>query len=96
MSDQFSITPVNLEGLPARFIAVYTLWKEGVDLRAMFPKASFYRYRSDLLKQGIYIAIRQPSMPNNVIPLIRILRPEAISQVPDWAMGSTLYYEIFN
>lgn len=94
MSDQFSITPVNLEGLPARLIAVYTLWKEGVDLRAMFPKASFYRYRSDLLKQGIDIAIRQPSKPDNVIPLVRVLRPEAISQVPEWAIGTNLYFEI--
>lgn len=92
MSDQFSITPVNLEGLPARLIAVYTLWKEGVDLRAMFPKASFYRYRSDLLKQGIDIAIRQPSKPDNVIPLIHVLRPEAITQVPDWAFDTPLYF----
>jgi len=93
MSDQFSITPVDLEGLPARLIAVYTLWKEGIDLRAMFPKASFYRYRSDLLKQGIDIAIRQPSKPDNVIPLVHVLRPEAITQVPDWAFGTSLYFE---
>ena len=92
MSDQFSITPVNLEGLPARLIAVYTLWKEGVDLRAMFPKASFYRYRSDLLKQGIDIAIRQTSKPVNVILLVRVLRPEAITQVPNWAIGTSLYF----
>lgn len=92
MSDQFSITPVNLDGLPARLIAVYTLWKEGVDLRAMYPKASFYRYRSDLLKQGIDIAIRQPSKPDNVIPLIRVLRPEAVAQIPEWAIDTTLYF----
>ena len=93
MSDQFSITPVNLEGLPARLIAVYTLWKDGVDLRAIFPKASFYRYRSELLKQGIDIAIRQPSKPDNVIPLVQVLRPEAICQIPEWAIGSKLYFD---
>ena len=93
MSEQFSITPVDLEGLPARLIAVYTLWKDGVDLRAMYPKASFYRYRSEFLKKGIDIAIRQPSKPENVIPLIRVLRPEAISQIPDWAIGTSLYFE---
>ena len=92
MSDQFSITPVSLEGLPSRLIAVYTLWKEGIDIRAMFPKASFYRYRSDLLKQGIDIAIRQPSKPDNVIPLVRVLRPEAIVQVPRWAINSPIYF----
>ncbi|HOY69698.1 MAG TPA: phage/plasmid replication protein, II/X family [Methylotenera sp.] len=92
MSEQFSITPVNLEGLPARLVAVYKLWKDGEDLRAMYPKASFYRYRSELLKQGIDIAIRQPSKPDNIIPLVRVLRPEAIAQVPDWAIGTSLYY----
>ena len=35
MSEQFSITQVNLEGLPARLVAVYKLWKDGEDLRAM-------------------------------------------------------------
>lgn len=93
MSEQFSITPISLEGLPARLIAVYTLWKDGVDLRAMYPKASFYRYRAELLKQGIDIAIRQPSKPDNVIPLIRVLRPEAITQVPDWATNTPLYFQ---
>ena len=93
MSEQFSITPINLEGLPARLIAVYTLWKDGVDLRAMYPKASFYRYRSEFLKKGIDIAIRQPSKPDNIIPLVRVLRPEAISQIPEWAIGTSLYFD---
>lgn len=93
MSEQFNITPVALEGLPARLIAVYKLWKEGEDLRALYPKASFYRYRAEFLKQGIDIAIRQPSKPDNVISLVRVLRPEAISQVPDWAIGTSLYFD---
>jgi len=93
MSEQFNITSVDLDGLPARLIAVYTLWKEGVDLRAMYPKASFYRYRAEFLKKGIDIAIRQPSKPENVIPLVRVLRPEAIVQVPEWAIGTPLYFD---
>lgn len=93
MSEQFSITPVDLEGLPARLVAVYKLWKEGEDLRGMYPKATFYRYRGEFLNLGIDIAIRQPSKPQNVIPLIRVLRPEAIAQVPDWAIGTSLYFE---
>jgi II/X family phage/plasmid replication protein len=93
MSEQFNITPVDLDGLPARLVAVYRLWKEGEDLRALYPRASFYRYRSDLLKLGIDIAIRQPSKPKNIIPLVRVLRPEAIAQVPDWAVGTALYFD---
>jgi II/X family phage/plasmid replication protein len=93
MSEQFSITPVDLDGLPARLVAAYELWKQGVDLRAMYPRATFYRYRADFLKLGIDIAIRQPSKPDNVIPLVRVLKPEAIAQVPDWAIGTSLYFE---
>lgn len=93
MAEQFSLTPAILDDLPARLIAVYKLWKDGEDLRGMYPKATFYRYRSELLKHGIDIAIRQPSKPDNVIPLIRVLRPEAIAQVPDWAIGTSLYFD---
>ena len=93
MSEQFNINPVTLEGLPARLIAVYKLWQDGVDLRAMYPRATFYRYRGEFLKQGIDIAIRQPSKPDNVIPLVRVLRPEAIAQVPEWAIDTSLYYD---
>lgn len=93
MSEQFNITPADLDELPARLVAVYKLWKEGEDLRAMYPKATFYRYRGELLKQGIDIAIRQPSKPENVIPLVRVLRPEAIAQIPDWAIGTPLYFD---
>lgn len=92
MSEQFNISPENFDELPARLIAVYKLWKEGEDLRALYPKASFYRYRNEFLKLGIDIAIRQPSKPENVIPLIRVLRPEAISQIPDWAIGASILY----
>ncbi len=93
MSEQFSITPINLEGLPARLIAVYKLWQDGIDLRAMYPKASFYRYRAELLKLGIDIAIRQPSKLTNVIPLVRVLRPEAVTLIPEWAIDTSLYFD---
>jgi len=93
MAEQFSLTPAIFDDLPARLIAVYKLWKDGEDLRGMYPKATFYRYRSEFLKHGIDIAIRQPSTPDNVIPLIRVLRPEAIEQVPDWAIGTSLYFD---
>jgi II/X family phage/plasmid replication protein len=93
MSEQFSLTPVILDDLPGRLVAVYKLWRDGEDLRGMYPKATFYRYRAELLKHGIDIAIRQPAKPDNVIPLVRVLRPEAIAQVPEWAIGTPLYIE---
>ena len=93
MAEQFSLTPAILDDLPARLIAVYKLWKDGEDLRGMYPKATFYRYRREFLNHGIDIAIRQPSTPDNVIPLIRVLRPESIAQVPDWAIGTSLHFD---
>jgi II/X family phage/plasmid replication protein len=93
MADQFSLTPEIVDGLPARLVAVYKLWKDGEDLRGMYPRATFYRYRKELLKHGIEIAVRQPAVSQNVIPLVRALRPEAIAQVPDWAIDTPLYID---
>ena len=92
MADQFSLTPDIVGELPGRLIAVYKLWKDGEDLRGIFPRATFYRYRKELLKHGIDIAVRQPHDNDNVIPLVRALRPEAIAQVPDWAIDTPLYF----
>ena len=47
------------------------------------PQSKFLSLRSELLKKGIDIAIRQPFKPNNIIPLVRVLRPEVISQIPN-------------
>lgn len=94
MAEQFSLTPAILDDLPGRLVAVYKLWKDGEDLRGMYSKATFYRYRAELQKHGIDIAVRQPSKPDNVIPLVRALRPEAIAQIPDWAIGTSLYIEL--
>ncbi|MGZ8271906.1 MAG: phage/plasmid replication domain-containing protein [Methylophilus sp.] len=76
MSEQFRITPADLGCLPARLIAAYELWKQGANLRATYPRANFYHYRSDFLKLCIDVAVRQPSKPDNVMHLIRALRPK--------------------
>lgn len=93
MNDSHTLPPEKLEGLPPRLVAVYHLWKEGHDLRAMYPARTFYRYRSQLLSLGIDIAIRQPHEDRtNVVPLVRVL--EAVpAGVPDWARGTPLYFE---
>lgn len=93
MADKFSLTPEILDGLPPRLILLYEAWKNGKDLRQLFAARTFYRYRKELLKRGIDINIRQPSTPDNVVPLVRALRPEAIAEVPDWAKGTGLYFD---
>lgn len=97
MSENHTITPAALDGLPSRLVAVYHLWKEGHDLRAMYPRMTFYRYRKALQETaGIDIAVRQGNRqePNpNVIEFRRVLRPERCNQVPAWAIGTPLYFE---
>lgn len=97
MSENYTIAPTLLENLPPRLVAVYHLWLEGHDLRAMFPKMTFYRYRKQLQEAAkIDIAIKQGSRQEpapNVIDFRRVLVPEIVEQVPPWAKGTSLYFE---
>lgn len=90
MSDQLTLPTTALENLPPRLVAVYHLWQEGHDIRAMFPKPTFYRYRKGLLPLGVDLAVRQPHEDrSNVVPLIRVL--EAVPmEPPAWAYGTSL------
>lgn len=97
MSEHHTIPPAALDGLPSRLVAVYHLWKEGHDLRAMYPRMTFYRYRKALQETaGIDIAVRQGNRPEpnpNVIEFRRVLRPERCDQIPAWAIGTPLYFQ---
>jgi II/X family phage/plasmid replication protein len=93
MSNQFTLTETEVQDLPGRLVAVYKLWKNGEDLRAMYPKNTFYRYRRQLLEHDIDIAVIQPKVSDNVVQLIRALRPQAVAFVPDWAKGTELYFD---
>ncbi len=72
----------------------YLAWVAGNDLRAMLPNGSFYRLRGKLLPHGIDVSIAQPKdgPASNVVPLVRVLEAKPVS-VPDWAMGTPLYFE---
>jgi II/X family phage/plasmid replication protein len=93
MSEQVSLSNTTLDGLPPRLQLTYNSWKNGEDLRAILPKKTFYRYRSQLMLLGIDIAIRQPHEDrSNVVPLRRVL--EAIpAPIPEWAYGTPLLWE---
>jgi len=93
MTDNFKLAPEILEDLPGRLRGVYALWEEGSDVRQHFSRPTYYRYRNELLKHGIDIAVRQDKKPeSNVVPLVRIL--EAIpASIPEWALGSPLYFQ---
>jgi II/X family phage/plasmid replication protein len=84
-----------LDGLPGRLQLAYNNWREGHDLRAILPVRTFYRYRTELLKHGIDIAVRQertgPDM-SNVVPLRTVLHAYPVG-VPQWAVGTPVYFE---
>ena len=72
--------------------AAFAAWEGGHDLRSMFSRSAFYKFRAELLPHGVDIAIQQPREASNVVPLVRIL--EAVpAGVPDWAQGTPLYFE---
>lgn len=91
-ADAMTVTPAVLDDLPGSLRGAYALWKQGADLRQVYSRPTFYRYRSKLLEAGIDISIQQKGEPANVVPLVRVL--EAVpAGVPDWAVGTTLYFE---
>lgn len=96
MSEQHTLTAANLDGLPPRLIGIYHNWKDGHDLKKILPKATFYRYRNEMLKHGIDIAIKQGNRSEpapNVIEFRRVLTPVWAEQIPAWAVGTALIFE---
>lgn len=84
-----------LDGLPPRLVAVYQLWRDGHDLRGMYPPRTFYRYRLELLKHGIDVAVKQERIGpdlTNVVPLRTVLHAYPMA-TPEWAVGTPLYFE---
>lgn len=71
----------------------YLAWVSGADLRGLLSNGGFYNLRRKLLPHGVDVAAVQPSAEqSNVVPLVRVL--EAVpATVPDWAMGTPLYFE---
>lgn len=92
MNEKIRLSDSELEVLPARLLGPYELWRQGMDLRNIYPKTTFYRYRSELEKYGIDLSAPRPKQAE-VIPLIKFLSAEQVAEVPGWAKGTELYYE---
>lgn len=82
-----------LEKIPARLRLVYDAWKAGKDLRRTLSRATFYRYRRQLLEHGIDIAaLQEPKQASNVVPLKVVIHAHPVG-VPSWAVGTPLYFQ---
>lgn len=91
-----SVVIKDIEKLPPRLRACALAWSEGHDLRELYPRRTWYRYRSEIMEViGLDISLPPPkSRPeaSNVIPLFTILEAKPMS-IPDWAHGTPLYFE---
>lgn len=90
--EMIELTEHALQELPPRLRLVHSSWKRGDDLRVTLPRATFYRYRKEMLAHGIDIGVRQSAQMSNVVPLVQIIRCTPVD-VPSWAYGTPLYFE---
>jgi len=60
------------------------LCKDGVDMRVMCPKASFYRYRPEFLKKGLELPFVNPQ---NLTISSRYYEFFALNQSPKFQSG---------
>jgi len=71
------------EQLKPSLRAAYALWKTGVDMRSLFPRPTFYRYRKEILTvTGSDIGTLV--VTDNVVPLRRYLEAKPATH-PEWA-----------
>lgn len=92
MTTTRAISAELLDTLRPALRVVVQAWEAGADLRETLPKATFYKFRAELLPHGIDIATLLPKDVSNVVPLHRVLEAKPVS-VPAWAIGTHLYYE---
>lgn len=94
MATLHTLPSQDLQYMPGRLVAVYEAWRAGHDLRALYAKTTFYRYRRELLELGIDIADAPPLEPTteNVVPLNRLLEGH-LATIPDWAHNTPLYFD---
>jgi II/X family phage/plasmid replication protein len=77
--------------LPLKLRAVHSMWVAGHDLRELYPRRTFYRYRKQLLAHGFDIAVKRPARKaGNVIPLRVTLVGKEVG-VPEWARDTPFF-----
>ncbi len=96
MNDSVRLTEDEVTDLPGRLIAAYDAWRAGRDLRDLYSRPTFYRYRRQLLDlAGIDIARVQPRVIVTEteylggFPIGPLLRGPG-SPIPDFARGTAL------
>lgn len=80
-----------LLNLPRPIQASYYLWRQGVCLKDMLSKNTYYRHRRLLLEQDIDITCPPSAIgaKNNVVPIFRVLEAKPVT-IPSWAYENGL------
>lgn len=89
LTDNMAFHDTVLDKLPKNLRLVYAAWTSGQDIRQIYSKASFYRYRHALLAYNVDIALPLDNNRSNVIPLIRYLEASP-AEIPHWAYDKGL------
>jgi len=91
MNNQTTLIDEQLLKLPRHLQSTYQLWRQGVSLKDLLPKATFYKHRKNLLELEIDITMppTNPEKSNNVIPLMRVIEATPV-EIPQWAFDRGL------
>lgn len=95
LSDTVRLGDEQISGLPGKLVAVYDAWRAGRDLRQLYCRRTFYRYRKQLLEFGIDIARVRPRVVQVEAEYVggeplRALLTEPGVEPPEWAKGTEL------
>lgn len=95
MPQHVELASEELESLPPRLRAAYELHQKGLDTRQVYSRATWYRYRRELMEHGIDLSanIGNEEEHANVVKFRRTLVAEPVPNIPSWAVGTPLYFE---
>lgn len=76
----------DVDTLPRQLRTTYVAWTTGADVRNLLSRATFYRYRAQLLKlAGVDISVPPPIQPTaEIVPLRRVIEVKPCGR-PEWA-----------
>lgn len=95
LNDTVRLAEEQVSGLPGKLVAVYDAWRAGRDLRQLYCRRTFYRYRKQLLEFGVDIARVRPRVVQADAeyvagePLRTLLAGPGV-EPPEWAKGTEL------
>lgn len=106
MPRQVELGGLAVEGLPTWLRVTYQLWANSFRVEELVSRSTFYRHRKELLAYGIDIREAPAGKEFQSLPIGNVvaLNPEPVKSfwelygdrlkgVPDWAIGTRLYYE---